>query len=236
MSVQPGGWRDKAWRPALDLHGTPPNLLPLQPLVGLPPGQQSIALPSPAQPRSVALAAQPYPDALLATLQSQDAFYGAPGEAPAADRPNPVLAAPRPQPLLLPNLLPLPPPNSPLPPGIYILDLPTARIRPTPGFEATYRLAGQDTIYGAPGQAPAYDYPSPRTPTRPILDTPLGSFGPLLSAVVASLPLNNPILDLPARILSPSGALRTVLSTSLLLPLSAVPTLPPGQQMVVQIR
>jgi hypothetical protein len=105
-------------------------------------------------------------------LSGQDTIYGAPGQVPAYDWPAPK--------------------RSVVPQGTWLLGLNTTTLVPStappvvtthwplpipPPYPITLRtwldpsktwLIGQDTIYGAPGQAPTYNWPLPRGPIYPV--------------------------------------------------------------------
>jgi hypothetical protein len=124
-------------------------------------------------PRAVelrTLLATPLPE-----LFGQDLFYGSGGQTPTPDMPLPLRlgrrAAPEPSPGS-PGLLA--PPPAGLPPGGVAAELGpqrAARRADQPGQPSLLLgpLAGQDALYGAPGQVPSYDWQLPVPPRSPRL-------------------------------------------------------------------
>lgn len=132
----------------------------------LPVGQQSAELPQRGPAR-----AREYGQATSGTgYIGQDRIYGAPGEAPSYDWPNPR-AAQRARDYTWLQSLPLYVYQQ-LPPGqsTGASELPSRGPRRLPDYTFTasvrLQLIGQDVMYGRPGEVPTYDWqlPTPRAP------------------------------------------------------------------------
>jgi hypothetical protein len=109
-------------------------------------------------------------------LIGQDKFFGALGQAPAYDWPNPS----RPRQPVPPDM----PPNLLLTTFIvaapfYQMDWPNPRVVFQPQENSSFvraanvQLIGQDRFFAAPGEVPVYDWPNPQRPRQPLQpDTP----------------------------------------------------------------
>jgi hypothetical protein len=124
----------------------------------------------------------PFPPRIAASLKShvkptdiqligQDRLFGAPGEVPGYDFPNPARLPSRPQAQNQGTTLALPLVPQAVP--FNQDDWPNPLLRPL-AFElrgfvraAQLQLIGQDTVYGAPGQVPAFAWPNPSRPLWP---------------------------------------------------------------------
>lgn len=100
-----------------------------------------------------------------------DKFFGAPGQAPHYDWPNPVRPRYPLQPEAPPNLLVT---FVVVAAPFYQLDWPNPLTAKQPqenrGFlrAANVQFIGLDRFFGAPGQAPVYDWPNPQRPRYPV--------------------------------------------------------------------
>jgi hypothetical protein len=137
---------------------------------------------------------QDFQNAIELALLGQDRVYGAPGQVPRYDWPNPRAAARTVDLLTWIGLPQIAPPVIAAPFGQPDWPNPVLRIAQRQDWPrgVTLELLGQDVLFGAPGQTRTYDWPVPPAPRRAVdllTWAPPVSLG-ILVAPPAPLPFN----------------------------------------------